>query len=90
MYKYTVQFEFRMKSIKEFCVHRGDFTATDPKHARAIVVGQLERIGLEVGIVAVYDADWLVLGSVTSKPYIPAAAHHAYAATTPAMVPHVY
>jgi len=98
MYNYTVQFEFRLPGVKEYCVWRGNFTAKNPFEARDKVVTQLKNIGLEVGDVAVYveayvddnqkeTGLWLVLGSVTSTPYNPSVVQFALKPTVPAPSP---
>jgi hypothetical protein len=68
---YTVQFEFRKPGAPEFKQWHGGFKCVDPKHARNVVVGQLQMLGYEVGTVAVYDGEWLVLGSVLPRPFTP-------------------
>lgn len=67
--KYTVKFEFRVPGEPTFKRWMGDFASADPKHARNLVTGQLNMLGYEVGALAVYDGEWLVLGNIL--PFVP-------------------
>jgi hypothetical protein len=89
MITYTVHFEFREAAATEFRQHRGDFKAANPLHARNCVVGQLQALGLVVGVFAVYEGEWLVLGAVLPKPFTPVSAPHLYAVSAAQVSAHV-
>lgn len=68
MARYLVKFEFKKPGASDYMRWSGGFSDVDPRALRNNIHERLQLMGYEVGGIAVYEGEWLVVGAILSRP----------------------